>query len=64
MPLDDDLLELTDVTPDGARIRAGGHALDKLTKITAGSPCDACPLAAMCRNECGTFRVWVKTGKY
>lgn len=43
MPLDD-LLELTEVTPDGA----------KLMKITAGCPCDACLMARVCRVECGT----------
>ena len=63
MPLDDDLLELTEVTPAGARIRSGGHNIDKLMRITAGCPCDACPLATACQVECARFKGWVQTGR-
>jgi len=63
MPLDDDLLELTDVTPDGARLKQDARAIEKLMKVTTGCPCDACPLTSACQVECVRFRGWVQTGR-
>jgi len=56
MPLPD-LYDLTEIDDQGrARIRSGGHSLDKLMQITAGCPCDQCPLARWCKVECARFR--------
>jgi hypothetical protein len=32
-------------------------------KITAGCPCDDCPLRDQCDTKCRTFKSWVRTGK-
>jgi hypothetical protein len=50
-----DAFDITEVDDEGhARLKREARAFEKLVKVTAGCPCDACSMAKWCQIECRT----------